>query len=44
MTNDDLTSGQQTMVDVWERHMAAEFEAKSIEATMGEGHPICLAL
>jgi len=34
MTNDDLTSGQQTMVDVWERHMAAEFEAKSIEATM----------
>ena len=34
MNGHDLTPEQRTMVDMWERHMAAEFEAKSIEATM----------
>jgi carboxymethylenebutenolidase len=34
MSNDDLTPAQQAMVDAWERHMAAEFETKNIEATM----------
>lgn len=33
MTN-ALTPKQQAMVDMWERHMAAEFEMKSIDATM----------
>ena len=30
----ELTPEQRTMVEMWERHMAAEFEMKSIEATM----------
>lgn len=34
MTSDELTLDQRAMVDVWERHMAAEFETKSIDATM----------
>ncbi len=34
MTNDDLTPTQRAMVDLWEQHMAAEFETKSIDATM----------
>jgi carboxymethylenebutenolidase len=34
MNGHDLTPEQRTMVDVWERHMAAEFESKSVEATM----------
>ncbi|WP_091384208.1 ester cyclase [Microbulbifer marinus] len=32
--NNPLTSRQQAIVDMWERHMAAEFEMKSIDATM----------
>ncbi|WP_073277156.1 ester cyclase [Microbulbifer donghaiensis] len=32
--NNPLTSKQQAMVDMWERHIAAEFEMKSIDATM----------
>lgn len=34
MNSRDLTSEQQAMVEMWERHMAAEFEDKSIQATM----------
>jgi carboxymethylenebutenolidase len=34
MNGSRLTPEQQTMVEVWERHMAAEFEEKSITATM----------
>lgn len=34
MDNHSFTSEQQAMVEVWERHMAAEFEEKSINATM----------
>jgi carboxymethylenebutenolidase len=34
MTGRKLSPQQQTMVDLWERHMAAEFESKDIEATM----------
>ncbi len=30
----DLSPEQQAMVEMWERHMAAEFQAKSVEATM----------
>ncbi len=29
-----FTSAQQAMVEVWEKHMAAEFQAKSLEATL----------
>jgi carboxymethylenebutenolidase len=29
-----LTPKQQAMVEMWERHMAAEFQSKSIDATM----------
>jgi hypothetical protein len=29
-----LTPEQQAMVETWERHMAAEFQRKSIDATM----------
>lgn len=29
-----LTPEQQAMADIWERHMAAEFEEKSINAKM----------
>jgi carboxymethylenebutenolidase len=34
MTDQDLNAQQQTMVEIWERHMAAEFETKSIDETM----------
>ncbi len=34
MTSRNLTTEQQAMVEIWERHMAAEFEEKSIDATM----------
>ena len=31
---EQLTSTQRALVDTWERHMAAEFDSQSIEATM----------
>ena len=34
MNSHNLTAEQQAMVEVWERHLAAEFEEKSIDATM----------
>jgi carboxymethylenebutenolidase len=34
MSSDGLSAAQRTMVDIWERHMAAEFETKNIDATM----------
>lgn len=34
MTDQDLNQEQQAMVDIWERHMAAEFKTKDIDATM----------
>lgn len=34
MNNLNLTPKQQAMVEMWERHMAAEFKEKSIAATM----------
>ena len=34
MTDPKLSPEQQAMVDMWERHLAAEFKEKSIEATM----------
>ena len=34
MTDDVLPSHQQRMVELWEGHMAAEFESKDIDATM----------
>ena len=34
MNSHHLTPEQQAMVEMWERHMAAEFEEKSIHATM----------
>jgi hypothetical protein len=34
MNGRDLTSEQQAMIEMWERHTAAEFEEKSIDATM----------
>ena len=34
MNSRNLTPKQQAMVDMWERHMVAEFEMKSIDATM----------
>lgn len=34
MNSRNLTPEQQAMVEVWERHMAAEFKEKSINATM----------
>src|SRR5262245_15780947 len=34
MTDQDLTPAQQAMVEIWERHMAAEFKTKDIDATM----------
>jgi carboxymethylenebutenolidase len=34
MNGRDLTPEQQAMVEVWERHTAAEFTEKSIDATM----------
>jgi len=34
MNSHNLTPEQQAMVEIWERHIAAEFEEKSINATM----------
>ena len=34
MNSRNLTLEQQAMVEIWERHLAAEFEEKSINATM----------
>ena len=34
MNSHNLTPEQQAMVEMWERHTAAEFEEKSIQATM----------
>ena len=34
MNSHNLTPKQQAMVEMWERHTAAEFEEKSIDATM----------
>ncbi|MEE9159798.1 MAG: hypothetical protein V3U60_15615, partial [Gammaproteobacteria bacterium] len=34
MNSRNLTPEQRAMVEIWERHMAAEFEEKSINATM----------
>src|SRR5262245_22529133 len=34
MTDQDLSPQQQAMVEIWERHMAAEFKTKDIDATM----------
>ena len=34
MTDQDLNTQQRTMVEMWEKHMAAEFKTKNIDATM----------
>jgi carboxymethylenebutenolidase len=34
MTDQDLNAQQRAMVEMWERHMAAEFKTKDIDATM----------
>lgn len=34
MTDQELDSRQRAMVEMWERHMAAEFQTKSTDATM----------
>ena len=34
MNSRNLTPDQQAMVEIWERHLAAEFEEKSVDATM----------
>src|SRR3954463_1460153 len=34
MSGQTLTAPQRAMVGTWERHMAAEFDSKSIDATM----------
>ena len=34
MNDPELTREQQTMVEMWDRHTAAEFDTKDIEATM----------
>lgn len=34
MPQGELTAPRRAMVDTWERHMAAEFDTKSIESTM----------
>ena len=43
MTDQDLNPQQQKMVEIWERHMAAEFKTKSIDATMATmtSDPFC---
>ena len=42
MTDEGLSARQRTMVEVWERHMAAEFATKDVEATMATmtAHPV----
>ncbi|GKS60290.1 DeoR family transcriptional regulator [Nitrospira sp.] len=39
MESRDLTQKQQAMVEIWERHLAAEFKEKSIDATMATMAP-----
>lgn len=39
MSEQDLNSQQRAMVETWERHTAAEFGAKSIDATMATMTP-----
>lgn len=39
MNGHDLTAEQRAMVATWERHMNAEFQAKSVEATMATMAP-----
>jgi carboxymethylenebutenolidase len=41
MNSSNLTPDQQAMVEIWERHLAAEFEEKSINAAMATmtSHP-----
>lgn len=39
MNNQDLTPEQQAMVDMWERHVAGEFEDKNLEVTMATMSP-----
>ena len=34
MTDQDLNTQQRTMVEMWEKHIAAEFKMKSVDATM----------
>jgi carboxymethylenebutenolidase len=34
MTDQDLKAEQKMMIEIWERHMAAEFKTKSIDETM----------
>ena len=34
MNSPNLTPEQQAMVEMWDRHTAAEFEDKNIQATM----------
>ncbi|MGH7517058.1 MAG: nuclear transport factor 2 family protein [Gemmatimonadales bacterium] len=42
MPRPDLTAAQRAMVDTWERHTAAEFGTKSVDATMATmtGDPV----
>ncbi len=42
MPRPDLTAAQRAMVDMWERHTAAEFGTKSVDATMATmtGEPV----
>jgi carboxymethylenebutenolidase len=39
MNSQDLTPDQQAMVDMWEKHIAGEFDVKSIEHTMATMTP-----
>jgi carboxymethylenebutenolidase len=39
MTSPNYTQEQQAMIEMWERHMAAEFQDKSIDATMATMSP-----
>jgi carboxymethylenebutenolidase len=34
MTDQSMNAQQQTMVEIWERHIAAEFKTKSVDRTM----------
>ena len=39
MNSPNLTAKQQAMVEIWDRHTAAEFEDKNIQATMATMTP-----
>ena len=41
MNSHNLTAEQQAMVEVWERHLAAEFEEKSIDAYFATEYLLC---